>query len=222
MSRASDCDGPVRFFPLERIAELEAEIAAALEVRSLWGQRDAIAVALGLHGLRVGEVCGALAADFRVEHRRLFVRTLKRGRVRDLVLHDSVVEALVHWRERVGVLLGSRPAWLLPTNRGNRLGAKRPQQAADRIFRRLLGPRHGLTFHSLRHTFGMWLYGETRDIILVKEKMGHASIKTTEEFYVRNLAEVPASCLVRLDGSMLPAARQIPGCQLRLFDPAAG
>jgi len=216
-------DKALRFFPLDRIEDLEAEIAAALDDRSVWCRRDAIAVALGLHGLRVGEVCRARSEDFRQEHRRLFVRTLKGGKTRDLALHDSVVSALARWRIQVVSRLDHRPPWLLCSRRGNRLDPQRPQHTATAIFRRLLGPRHGLTFHALRHTFGMHLYRETGDLILCKEMLGHSSVKTTEEFYVRNLAEVPDACLVHLGGrSMLPAARDIPGCQLRLFNPAAG
>lgn len=213
-------DQPLRFFPLDRIEELEAEIAAGLETGTLWDRRDAIAVALGLHGLRVGEVCGARDEDFRPEHGRLFVRTLKRGRVRDLTLHDSVVQPLLRWRAQVAKRLDRCSPWLLCSRRGNRLNPQRPQQCATAIFRRLLGPRHQLTFHALRHTFGMHLYRETRDIILVKAKLGHASVQTTEEFYVKNLSDVPDKCVVRLNGSsMLPVGRDIPGCQLRLFDP---
>ena len=216
-------DKPRRFFPLDRIEELEAEIAAGLEAASLWDRRDAIAAALGLHGLRVGEVCGARAEDFRPEHRRLFVRTLKRGKTRDLTLHDSLVAALGRWRVQISARLRHQPVWLLSSRRGNRLNPQRPQRCATAIFRRLLGPKHQLTFHSLRHTFGMWLYRETHDIILCKAKLGHASVKTTEEFYVINQADVPEQCLVRLDGTrLLPAGRNIAGSQLRLFDPAAG
>jgi len=215
-------DTPLRFFPLDRIEELEAEIAAGLRTGSLWDRRDAIAVALGLHGLRIGEVCNARADDFRPEHRRLFVRTLKGGRTRDLTLHDSVVAALIQWRARVITRLDRRPVWLLCSQRGNHLSPQRPQQCAWAIFRRLLGPRHQLTFHSLRHTFGMWLYRETHDVILVKAKLGHASVQTTEEYYVKNLSDVPEQCQVRLNGKLLPAPREVPGCQLRLFNPTAG
>ena len=177
-------EGPLRFFPLDRIDELEAEIAARLHVGTLWDRRDVIAVALGLHGLRIGEVCNARIEDFRPDHRRLFVRTLKGGRTRDLTLHDSVVTALIRWRAKVSERLDRRPPWLLCSRRGNKLNPQRPQECAMAIFRRLgqpVGRPAGLTFHSLRHTFGMWLYHETKDLILAKSKMGHASTRTTEE-----------------------------------------
>ncbi|HUX17503.1 MAG TPA: tyrosine-type recombinase/integrase [Phycisphaerae bacterium] len=218
-------EGPLRFFPLDRISELEAEIAARLHVGSLWDRRDVIAVALGLHGLRIGEVCNARIEDFRPDHRRLFVRTLKGGRTRDLTLHDSVVTALIQWRALVTRYLERRSPWLLCSYRGNRLNPQRAQELATTIFRRLgqpAGRPDGLTFHALRHTFGMWLYRETRDIVLVKTKLGHCSVQTTEEYYVKNLSDIPEQCQVRLNGNLLPAAGDIPGCQLRLFNPAAG
>ena len=114
-------DTPLRFFPLDRIEELEAEIAAGLQASSLWERRDAIAVALGLHGLRIGEVCNARLYDFRPEHRRLFVHTLKGGRTRDLSLHGSVVAALLHWRAQLEARFDHQPIWLLCSQRGNRL-----------------------------------------------------------------------------------------------------
>jgi len=35
------------------------------------------------------------------------------------------------------------------------------------------------TFHSLRHTFGMRLYRETKDILLVKYALGHKDVQNT-------------------------------------------
>ena len=36
--------------------------------------------------------------------------------------------------------------------------------------------------HCLRHTFAVRRYLQTRDIYLVKQEMGHASVKTTEKY----------------------------------------
>ena len=38
----------------------------------------------------------------------------------------------------------------------------------------------GLSFHSLRHTFAVRRYLETRDLYAVCKELGHTSIKTTE------------------------------------------
>jgi integrase len=40
-----------------------------------------------------------------------------------------------------------------------------------------------VNLHKLRHTLGSRMLAETGNLKLVKEQMGHASIKTTEEFY---------------------------------------
>lgn len=211
-------DEPIRWFPLDRIGDLEAEIAAGLAARSWCLRRDAIAVALGLHGLRVGEVCNLQPDDFRPATRRLFVRTLKKGRARLVTLHGSVVQAIQWWAPARAI--GS--AWLLFSRSGNRLDPKRAQAQARRWFDRILGPGHRLTFHSLRHTFGMRLYAETGDVMLCKRELGHASVSSTE-VYVRALAEVPEACLVRLDRpGIAPSGTSLGGCQLRLFHPSVG
>ena len=51
---------------------------------------------------------------------------------------------------------------------------------------------------------------------------GHATIQSTE-IYVQAVAAVPEDCLVHLDHvSMVPEPGRLRGCQLRLYDPAAG
>jgi integrase len=61
------------------------------------------------------------------------------------------------------------------------------------------------TAHDLRHRFGTRLYGETRDLLLVAELMGHASIETTRG-YVQLVGSDRAAAAVQaisvLDGGL--------------------
>jgi len=76
----------MRYVPLELLPELEAAIAVELEHCSWARRRDALGVALGLHGLRVGEVRRARRADLYVAGCRLSVARFKRGMAREIPL----------------------------------------------------------------------------------------------------------------------------------------
>jgi len=88
----------MRYVPLELLPELEAAIAVELEHGSWARRRDALGVALGLHGLRVGEVRRARRADLYVAGCRLSVARFKRGMAREIPLDQSLVSALLSWR----------------------------------------------------------------------------------------------------------------------------
>lgn len=208
-------EGVIRWFPLERMTDLEIQIASQIKSPSATRRRDAIGVALGLHGLRVGEVQRATQQQFFAAARSLDVATIKGGKPRRLLLHATLVAAIqTELRQR------RVPSPLLLCNcRGDQVKHQRFQQMAEAIFTAILGAGHGLTFHSLRHTFAMRLYQETRDLFLVQRMLGHRSVKTTE-IYARSLQQVPESCLVRVGEAIIrPAEPTWPGQQLRLWEP---
>ena len=60
----------VRWFPLDRIGELERAIAGELRAARRTRRRDAIAVALGLHGTRRGQRLVAASQRGRVRSQR--------------------------------------------------------------------------------------------------------------------------------------------------------
>ena len=197
----------MRYIPLELVTALEAAIAAELE-HGTWAQRrDALAVALGLHGLRVGEVRRARREDLYVAGCRLHVPSFKRGYAREIPLHQSLVSALLGWR-------GSTVhPWLLFTRPGNQVHRTQLERAARRLMLSVVG--EPVKFHALRHTFAMRLYAETGDLFLVKQLLGHHSVKSTE-VYAASLARVPEACLVRLHPD---TSGQAVAPQLKLFSP---
>jgi integrase len=165
-------------------------------------------MALGLHGLRVGEVCRARREDLYGVGCRLHVATLKGGRPRDVPLHESLVSALLGWRGAA-----THHPWLLFTRPGSPVQRSHLERAARRFTRQVLA--ESLRFHSLRHTFAMRLYAESRDLFLVQRLLGHRSIKSTE-VYLASLVPVPAACLMRIRGD---ERHQVARPQLRLFSP---
>jgi len=207
-------EGVIRWYPLDRLDVLEREISARLREPRLSRRRDALGVALGLHGLRVGEIRRAQQREFFAGGRCLEVDTIKKGKPRRIVLHPTLVAALQAELASRTV----RSPLLLCTCRGRMVSARQMQRMAEEIFATCLGAGHGLTFHSLRHTFAMRLYAETKDLFLTQRMLGHRSVRTTE-VYARSLSGVPESCLVRVGESVIaPAESPWPGQQLRLFE----
>lgn len=186
----------IRWFPLHQYDRLQDALTVELSRPQRVRVRDAIGVALGLHGMRVGEVVRARRSELHVAGAVLHVPPFKRCRARRLRLHGSLVEAIRrHW--------STRPApskYLLANCRGGPIRHQQYQRAAERLFRQLLGDDHGLTFHSLRHTFAMRLYSETRDIRLVQRLLGHRCVASTE-IYADSLSDLPDHLLLAVDSA---------------------
>ena len=198
----------ISWFPLDQIARLEEALLSQLDSRRNTTRRDALACCLGLSGLRSGEVSQLVVSDLSVPLRRLRVRTIKGGPERTLSLDASLVQELLDWRDRcrgqmrLGFAKRQPGDLLLPNCHGKPVRREQFNRMAKRLFTSLLGDYHGLTFHSLRHTFAMRAYADTKDLFLVQRQLGHASIQTTE-IYARSLAELPESCRVTLDPDKL-------------------
>ena len=182
----------MRFIPFDQLPAFQAALAVRIRDGSIVLRRDSLAIALGLCGLRAGEVTKASIGDLFVPGRQLNVATLKKGKPRVVPLHPTLVDALVAWRADAG---GSQREPLLFTSTGERIQRSHLERFARSITREALG--EPLKFHALRHTFAMSLYAATRDLFLVQQQLGHRSVTSTE-VYARSLARVPESCLVSL------------------------
>ena len=85
------------------------------------------------------------------------------------------------------------------TGSGERCGLRRAMPA---------GPRHAPTMRDLRHAHASWLLAGGADIQVVKERLGHTSIATTER-YLHTLPDADESALdalrvIRNRGSARP------------------
>jgi integrase len=58
-------------------------------------------------------------------------------------------------------------------------------------------------FHDLRHAHASWLLATGADLQVVKERMGHASITTTEK-YLHSLPGADAAAVAVLDATLRP------------------
>ena len=200
----------MRFIPLDWLPALHVFLGDRVARGRRAPARDALAVALGLHGMRVGEVCRALRQDLDLLDGRLHVRTLKGGRARSLRLHSSLAGALRSWAE------GRPGGSLLSTSSGRAVFPSQFQRGCRQLTLEALG--ESFRFHALRHTFAMQVYSATRDLLLVKRLLGHRSVSATE-VYADALAEIPVELLLDLGGveeCRFPAKPTVR--QLRIFD----
>lgn len=185
----------IKWYPLERVDELEQRLGEIIVEGRRNQQRDALGCCLGLHGLRVGEVCNLKNGDLFRPTRVLNVRTLKGGRDRKIKLDSTLIAELDRWRSAAGCSISPAEP-LLPSNRGGKVRRDQFEQFAKATIESLIG--EPLTFHALRHTCAMRLYAATRDLFLVQQTLGHSSVKSTE-VYARSLAEIPSECVVRIN-----------------------
>lgn len=134
---------------------------------------DVIMIVLALYaGLRAVEIASLHTSDFEDDQ----IRVQGKGdKVRYVPIHDMLKPLLPH------IPVG----WVFPSTKnptGHYLAASVSQRLSD-----LLGTgRPG--GHSLRHRFATDVFAATRDLILVQELLGHASISTTR-IYTRGNTE---------------------------------
>lgn len=202
----------MRFIPLGRIVELETALTELMDSPRRETRRDAIAVALGLHGCRVNEVAMANFGQLQILNQQIHIPKFKRGLARDLPLHESLLDALGRCRADFELPRHAN-APLLATKPGRHVCYTQFERFAKSLTERVLG--EGLKFHALRHTFATRVYAETGDVLLCKKLMGHRSINSTM-VYVEAVKSMPESCQVRVNWQL-----RFPGQQLRLFDPTA-
>lgn len=133
-------------------------------------------------GMRLSELQG-LDVD-RVDLLGDRVRVLGKGRKERIVpIGSMAVRALRHYYEGREIVLaqatrGDRRAVFLGQT-GRRLTVRQIQNIV-KAFLKQVGDEHGLSTHSLRHTFATHLLDSGADLIAVKELLGHASLSTTQ------------------------------------------
>jgi hypothetical protein len=196
--------------PLDRLPEFERRLERMwlASAAPFAKRRDALAISLGLCGLRWEEVSRVLVCDVDVGG-RLAVRTAKGGIERSLPIGARLASALAL------IVVGPwRRYRVTPRSRIFRSRTGKPLLYAQ-VKRRLAAWAFAVwgrpfTFHCLRHTAAVRCYNATHDVLAVQRLLGHRSLQWTET-YLRSL-----TC-VAVDG--LPSFCDSPGVGLRLFDP---
>ena len=158
-------------------------------------------IELGLFaGLRVDEMRQLRICDIHIRgnHSSIFVQNGKGGRKRNVWINvefKEICEEFLKLRERFG----------FDDNEDNMvfvssIGIPLSKRAIQKSFKRCLkvtGLSEKYHIHCLRHTYATYLLKASRNIKLVKEQLGHSSIKTTE-IYITLIKEDTREALKNL------------------------
>jgi site-specific recombinase XerD len=135
-------------------------------------QRNRNAVYTFLYtGVRISEATALRWSDVDLDARTIMIRGGKGGKDRVLVLHDalySILKDVPHEPDH-GVIPAAPD--------GRPFGSYKALAHIFERWLRTLGFR--ITAHQLRHTFAQELLRSSRDIMVVKEALGHESLDTT-------------------------------------------
>lgn len=148
---------PPKFLSLEEMAELRK--AAKTE-------RIELMVAVAIYtGMRLGELERLKWSDIDLKSGRITVYKAKSRKFRVIPIHQDLVKIL---RKNIPDMSGiDSPCFDMVNGR--------------RIFRRvkIRANLPWIGWHTIRHSFASHLYQQTKDIVTVKEILGHADIGTT-------------------------------------------
>ena len=164
--------------------------AALSNARTTAEKRDRALFELMLSsGLRVGSAVALRIEDVELESGELRVSTMKGGR-EQVVRVSPEMAALVE--EQIGE---RRRGWIFEGNGDQPLTPRHVQRRLQGWLERARIKR-SFSPHSLRHSFASGLYRETRDLLVVREAMGHASILSTV-IYSGSATQPPAPSHLR-------------------------
>ncbi len=139
-------------------------------LQSIQDERDRLMIRIiYATGVRVSELCTMNVED--VDFDDQMIRVLgKGGKVRMVFVDEETLEEITR-------LIGNRLSGpLFPGQGGNHISPRTVQL----IFKKYAPP--GITPHKIRHSYASELYRRSRNLRVVQENLGHASIKTTEVY----------------------------------------
>ena len=126
-------------------------------------------------GLRPVEVCNLKAKDIDLEQKIVYPTTAKHGAPRALKISNSLQEMLRTYIDKNKLNPNDKLFKGDSENYGKHYRLHR-NQLADRLHKPEL---KSIRLYDFRHYFATSLYARTRDILLVKQQLGHRKIETT-------------------------------------------
>ncbi|GAB7481078.1 hypothetical protein OUHCRE19_33490 [Enterobacter asburiae] len=127
---------------------------------------------LALTGLRLGETRHLRLEDVDWSHKMITLRHTKNGKLRRVPVCDKAFVLLTEQHQHLG-----DKGWVFPGN-----GTDNPVSEPRRLQKRLCEAAGipPFTIHEMRHTFATKLIESGADINIVKDLLGHSTIKVTE------------------------------------------
>jgi len=121
-------------------------------------------------GMRAGEASRLQFKDFDFERNTVRIIPEKRGRAREVKLSNKLSAMLMH-------VFGAYPKAPLPNATAARKHLERTRRQLAKLS---CNPRLvGIHLHTLRHFRATILYHQTKDLLYVKEFLGHRSLNNT-------------------------------------------
>ncbi len=157
--------------------------------RYITGHRNKVMMQIMFNtGLRLSEAINLKWDDIDFLSETLTVREGKGCKDRTLYIKDNNwrgqddKQALHEWKERQVKELGYTPVHVFTTTSkhapGKQLQHRYVQDVVSRLAKRA-GIKKRVSPHTLRHTFATDLYRKTKDIVTVKNALGHSDLSTT-------------------------------------------
>jgi integrase/recombinase XerD len=127
-------------------------------------------------GLRLGEVVNIRVRDINFDRRVIFIKDGKGKKDRFVTLAEEVIPHLHSYKQQY------RPVyWLLEGNTGGQYSKRSVQNVFRKAMEESKVFAYG-TVHTLRHSYATHCVENGFDVALLKEALGHGSIKTTEKY----------------------------------------
>ncbi len=141
--------------------------------------RDAALLALGASGgLRCSEIVALDVLDMALERGTLTVRKGKGGKMRVVPVSHDLEDTVREWLSLRGTIAQPGETALIVSLRGSRLHAASTWRIYTLHAQALNLPSSLNGTHTLRRTAGTHLYAATKDLHVVADVLGHASIQT--------------------------------------------
>jgi integrase/recombinase XerD len=161
----------------------------AVDRSTVRGKRDFAIIQLFVQcGLRLGEVASVRLGDYELSERKGVLRVCcgKGGRFREVPLNKTARFAISEYLQVRPDLPGINHLFV------SQKGTPFSKRAIFDVVKKYLGMIgvNDASCHSLRHLFATNLYNKHKDIVLVKEALGHKSIQTTLRYARKSKSEV--------------------------------
>jgi len=152
-------------------------------------------------GLRVGEVHQLNLENIDFDSRKITVSG-KGNKQRPLHLDDEMMAILTQWIAlRKQFLNQDTSNALFISKKGNRLAIRTMEDNFKKIVKKLNFKVHfNITCHSLRHAFASHLNDEDVDILVIQDLLGHATPKTTADYYIHPSEKRVRDALEKMSG----------------------
>jgi site-specific recombinase XerD len=152
-------------------------------------------------GLRVGEVHQLNLENIDVDRRKITVSG-KGNKQRSLYLDDEMMAILIQWiAVRKQFLNQEKYNALFISKKGNRLAIRTIEDNFKKIIQSLnLNVQFNVTCHSLRHAFASHLNDEDVDVLVIQDLLGHATPKTTADYYIHPSEKRVRDALEKMSG----------------------